>query len=359
MAIKIGTDTIINDNGKLQHSPSLTVSHPTSGSTVITVSKGKLETFGGELFGFTSGGHPHPMAPITSSLTDIQKFPFSISGGVATDIGNLQDDRSFSTGHSSPSHGYTTGGRTSGSIEDNMEKFPLIMTIGTSSVTGDLTDALIDTAGHNTASHGYVSGGQTALPTGSPLVGLIQKFPFSLDNGNAVNVGELVTNRSAAGGHSSADHGYVSAGYKAPPTPTGLNTIERFPFAITSGSAASVGTINPASAGLQRHAAMSSETDGFTANGAQYGSSPSTQVKKFPFSSNASVSGVQSYTGFFNSTTGISSTTEGYFVGGLPTGPNDPASTTIRKFSFAFNTPVSTDVGDLASGAFYMSGHQY
>ena len=43
MAIKTSTLTVINDDGKLQNSPSLTVSHPTSSNTVITVSKQKLE----------------------------------------------------------------------------------------------------------------------------------------------------------------------------------------------------------------------------------------------------------------------------------------------------------------------------
>ena len=93
--------------------------------------------FQGSVAGFTSGGS----APPTVNVID--KFPFSTDSN-ATDVGDLTQSRAFTTGQSSSTHGYTSGGY-SGPF-NTIDKFPFA-TNGNASDVGDLSQATQQNAG--------------------------------------------------------------------------------------------------------------------------------------------------------------------------------------------------------------------
>ena len=65
--------------------------------------------------------------------------------------------------------------------------------------------------GQSSATHGYTSGGYT---TGRDDT--IDKFPFSTD-ANATDIGQLSVARNGAAGQSSTTHGYSAGGYQPAP----------------------------------------------------------------------------------------------------------------------------------------------
>ena len=121
----------------------------------------------------------------------IDKFPFT-SDANATDVGDLTVPRYNSAGQSSSESGYTSGGRT-GFARNTIDKFPFSTDANATDV-GDLTLARYYPAGQSDVVNGfgYTSGGDS--PPG-PLVNVIDKFPFSLLDANATDVGDLSSNQ--------------------------------------------------------------------------------------------------------------------------------------------------------------------
>ena len=87
--------------------------------------------FQGSNYGYVSGANPGGGA-----LDTIDKYPFT-SDGNATDVGNLSVGRWQCAGQSSATHGYTSGGYTTGR-DDTIDKFPFSTDANATDV-GDLT----------------------------------------------------------------------------------------------------------------------------------------------------------------------------------------------------------------------------
>ena len=145
-------------------------------------------------FGYVTGGGNN------SSVVrnDIQKFSFA-SEAAATDIGSLTEGRTYMSGQSSETHGYTTGGQngfsgpTASVVSDRIDKFSFSSN-GNATDVGNLLQAkYAGSAGQSSTVSGYTSGG-------SPTTYHIEKFPFSTD-ANETDVGDLVTNRTYMTGH--------------------------------------------------------------------------------------------------------------------------------------------------------------
>jgi len=177
--------------------------------------------------GYISGGSP----PNTTSNV-IEKFSFS-SDGNSSDVGDLTVGRVYVNGTSSSSNGYTHGGSSNPpyvSGTDIIDKFPFSVDANATDV-GDLLAVIIQTSGQSSATHGYVSGGG-----GSPAtVNVIQKYPFSSD-ANSTDVGDLLGNRENGSGTSSSASGYNSGGYSSPPYVSSYNVIEKFTFSSDANS---------------------------------------------------------------------------------------------------------------------------
>lgn len=170
-----------------------------------------------EGFGFISGGID--TAPAASNVID--KHSFSTDGN-ATDVGDLTIARHYTTGQSSPTHGYTSGGWLPG-VSNVIDKFPFASS-GNASDVGDLTFGRQYGAGTSSTTHGYYSGGNP------PNTNVIEKFSFSSD-GNAADVGDLTGNFKGGVGVSSVDHGYHCGSADQPTSSLEVTRMNRFPFA--------------------------------------------------------------------------------------------------------------------------------
>jgi hypothetical protein len=191
--------------------------------------------------GYTSGGS-NTGFPIVGTNT-IDKFPFSADAN-ATDVGDLLGIRLDASGQSSSSNGYISGGQDQtpgGTGASNIiQKFPFSADANSTDV-GDLTVAKIQSSGQSSSTHGYTSGG--------PNSNIIEKFSFSTD-ANATDVGDLTQARYKPAGQSSTENGYAAGGYNsgnpAPPPPLqNFDTIDKFPFS-TDANATDVGNLTQA-----------------------------------------------------------------------------------------------------------------
>ena len=299
------------------------------------VTEGQFPPFQGSNYGYASGSS----ADYGAGDDDrIDKFPFA-SDGNATDVGNLSVGRGKSSGQSSATHGYTSGGNTgpgyNGSV-DTIDKFPFTSGFTTATDVGNLTGGRNKVAGQSSIGNGY------GYNTGGGNV--IDKFSFSTD-GNATVAGNTLTNRSWVAGQSSATHGYTSGNY--PPS----TVIDKFPFS-SDADATDVGDL-AVTRGIA--CGQSSATHGYTSGG--YTTGRDDTIDKFSFSTDGNATDIGQLSVARNGAAGQSSTTHGYSAGGYqPSGP----SNVIDKFPFASDfSGTATDVGDLTSGKYYGAGQQY
>ena len=287
----------------------------------------------GTIAGFASGGYTPTV------VNTIDKFTFGSSNN-ATDHGDLTLQRFANAGCSSATNGYTAGGDSGGgSYENTIDKFAFAST-GNATDVGDLTAGVGYTNGSSSVSHGFANSGINAT-VGQSGSNVINKFSFSAD-GNATDHGDLTTANYGAGGSSSNTHGYTSGGHTAPGgSPTNLNRIEKYSFAV---SATSVDhgdlTITSQAYGL------SSSTHGFAIN--------NTMIDKFAFSSNVTAVDIGDLSVTRYLVSGASSTTHGYGVGG-----RSPYTDTIDKFSFSQTSGTAADHGNLTVARAGVAATQY
>lgn len=171
--------------------------------------------------------------PSQVSFTSIEKFPF-FSDVFTSYIGDISSTGRSATGaQSSNIAGYITGGNleplSPTTILARIEKFPFSYEVGSMSI-GDLTQARSFCQGHTSATHGYTSGG---LITPTNRYNTIDKFPFSVD-ANATDVGDLIFTVGSHVGVSSLNFGYVVGGSSPTQSPVITNVIQKFPFATDS-----------------------------------------------------------------------------------------------------------------------------
>jgi len=196
---------------------------------------------------FITGGRRIGSSP--SADKSIEKFPFAISGGVSTDVGDLlRNGGQESKGHSSSTDGFISGGLvgTAPATRDasSIEKYPFSISGGTSSYIGNLLSPLSYHASSNSSTHAYSSGGLNGILNNT--VDIIQKFSFVNADNYAVEVGVIQYRRSGAAGSQSSSHGFVAGGFRQFVPNLGVINIDKFPFAIVSASTQDVGDLNVA-----------------------------------------------------------------------------------------------------------------
>lgn len=294
--------------------------------------------FPGTTFGFTSGGNDG-----ANRITNIDKFSFSTEG-TATDHGDLNTARNNIAGNSSKSDGYVAGGNPG---LTSIEKFSFSGTAVSSTLVGDISKNIYSQGAASTEYHGYLSSlGDGPIST----FGHLEKFRFSSDV-TGIHSADLAVNASyyARTGHSSSSHGYFSGGYYV-----GYRTnIERFPFSNDNNSVL-VGNISPARAYA---AGQSSLTHGYTSGGITLSpiSPRRNEIDKWSFANDTtSSSNVGTLDTARSSSAGVSSTTNGYTMGG-----SEPiVSRLVDKFPYANPFVSAIDVGDLFIAKSTHAGHQ-
>lgn len=208
--------------------------------------------------GFVSGGGPNS-PPITYS-TQIDKYPFAITNGSSIDVGDLASPVMGASGFSSETDGYTSGTITSPPYA--IEKFPFAITSGTATTHTNNPTITHYSGSHSDTENGYISGGgYGSIPAPFDVYTTIKKFPFAA-GASVTSIGNLSEKKETHSHHNSETHAYAAGGNGPGPTAPLTFSIDKFPFAITSGTASSVGTLTPPSASRNR-ASNSSTTNGF------------------------------------------------------------------------------------------------
>jgi hypothetical protein len=283
--------------------------------------------FQGTNYGYHFGAGPD-YSPNNGSL---QKISFA-SDGNSTNVANNTQGRDTWSGCSSETYGYCCGGYNAGTLYNIIDKFAFLSDTSFSDV-GDLIATNRTLGSSNNATYGYCHGGYPAHQN------VIQRFQM-VATANATDVGDLTVARSFCGGNSDVgnDYGYATGGYHTGQANNyGGNQIDRYAMA-SSGNAVDVGDMHTERAS---HASHSTETYGYQAGGGE--PSATNAIRKFAFGSSVTSTDVADLTVARFDTTGMSSTTYGYSAGGIWP---DSLNTTIDKYSFAADANA-TDVGDL------------
>ena len=298
--------------------------------------------------GYVSGG----AVSILTSRDTIEKFNLDVGETNATDIADLTVSRWATSGQSSSTHGYTTGGTTSPTdpytLYDIIDKFPFSSDANASDV-GNLTQGFQNGAGHQSSTHGYISGyGSTG----------VQKYPFASD-ANATEASRYTNGFNQSAGQSSSTHGYNSGGAYPSNVPPAANLeedrIDKFPFANNS-AASLVGDLSLA---RKICVGIESDTAGLTCGGSKSYAPPSSlpftgglinRVDKFPFATDANATDLSNLSTHCSQQAGISGSNEGFVCGGQtnsgPSAPLSSKSNLIQRVSYV-NSGLAIEIGDL------------
>lgn len=192
---------------------------------------------------------------------DIFKYPFSITGfSDFSDVGELNTARFHQTNFGDRFEGFIVQGQKippAGPPFDlkSVEKFPWSITSGTATSVGDVSET--STSGSPTpvftdnwteargivdipSSKGFTFGIRVG---GSLNIDSILSFPFSSAT-SFTDVGEMVTQRLQTGGwQSSSGYGWIGGGFES-------EAIDKFPFSITSGSSTDTAELNAYQPGI-------------------------------------------------------------------------------------------------------------
>ncbi len=168
-------------------------------------------------------------------------------------------------------------------------------------------------------------------------------MPITISGGVQLNAGVVLTpggsgGSGGSGGFQGSNFGYTSGGWISNVT----NIIDKFPFSSDS-NATDVGDLTSS---LRMTSGNSSSTDGYIVGG-----QGSSNIQKFSFSSDGNSSNVGTQSFYRYGTAGQSSTDHGYTTGGF----NPGALNIIDKFPFA-SDGTATDVGDLVVARAYFMG---
>lgn len=270
------------------------------------------------------------------SATPSQNFVQIVQGGTYTST-----PPGAYAGRQGSNYGYTAAGRNPGAPGPTgamytIDKFSF-SSDGDATDVGDVVTLTFSASGHSSDTDGYAAGG------GQPSYSnMIQKYSFASD-GNATDIGyDLFKARHyATSGAYSQTHGYVT-GASDPASAAATNDIEKYAF-TNNANGTDVGDLTVAKV---YRAGQNSTTDGYASGGVdQPGTNIVNVIDKYPFASDGNATDVGDVTpapvGRYGGS-GTSSTTHGYTAGGMaPSYIN-----VIDKFPFAADGNA-TDVGDI------------
>ena len=165
----------------------------------------------------------------------ISKFNTAVEAA-GTDVGDLLAADYRNSAHSSATHGYVSTGYPASNV---IEKWAFASD-GNSTDVGDATEAEMDAQGISSLDYGYITGGRPDVP--ATATNRVEKFSFASD-GNATDALDLFQGRHSGVGISSEEHGYTAGGATGQLSPTGTNTVDRFPFA-SDDNATDVGNLS-------------------------------------------------------------------------------------------------------------------
>ena len=243
--------------------------------------------------------------------------------------------------------GFLAGGPNAssfpGTSSSMIQSFPFATDAG-ADTGGDLLAIRSASAGTSSPTHGFSVSGYV----GGSVTGQIEKFPFAISSGTSVDIGDQAIATRNSNGNSSDTHGYVSGGFSTAPPPNVIDHIQKFPHS-SNANATDVGDLISNKYNLS---SSSSRNDGIAFLSGGQPPNIST-IQKWPFASDGnSVATGGDLLSANRAGSGSSSETHGYVAGGHPS----PNNQVIQKFPFAISSGTSTDVGDLAENNFSVTG---
>jgi len=369
-AIKLGTDNAPDTTGDIAYfdgSAWQRLAIGTPGQSLTMNQAGTLPhwgyCFGGDQFGYCHGGTDEPNLSVYTDTID--KFAFATDSN-ATDVGNLNEGRSYMGGFHSTTHGYAISGQRGNYWEPsnwngtrNIHKYSYASD-GDATFVGDTVPPVGD---DDRSCRGLVNAANT-MGYAAAFEGAnqtIQKISTVTDGNAVASIGTLYTGTAAASSACSASHGYIAGGHAAQPGggSNQTNIIQKFSF-VTDSNSTDVGDLTEVRS--HNDAGASSCTHGYTM-GFGGGGAPtdSDKIEKWPFASDANSTDVGDMTVSKGWGSGQSSKTHGYHSGGGYRNPGTslPAmSAIIEKFPFASDANA-TDSGDLTLARFGAAGTEY
>lgn len=231
----------------------------------------------------------------------------------------LTDNSSFADG----SLHYLTNQRELYVWDDNESKFYQLDEISDDKLSGGSSFTMLG------SSYGYAAGSRSSSKQ-------IERYSFVSD-GNATDVGDMLTSRKQPAGLSSSDAGYrISSGNS-----TGQLTSEKMLFASEASSSTSAVTANRSAT-----ASLHSADYGWLAGNG-------TEITKYAYTADTFSAETPTLAGTSYDMTGASSGTAGYAMGGYPF-PGSLGGNAIQKFPFA--SEAVTESGHLLQSVFKGAG---
>jgi hypothetical protein len=302
--------------------------------TVAPTSNPEIGGIGGLSDGYVSGGYS------TAYVANIDKFSFS-SNANASNFGNLTTNRSGPAGHSSSTHGYSSGGGEEGGFVNTIDRFAFGS--ATNAVDhGDCTESRYARAGSQTTIDGYSAGGSGP---GNSATQVIDKFAFG-SGANATYYGDLFSVSGNLAGASSSVDGYVCGGYVGGVGT--LGSIIKYAFGSSSSSTL-YGDLSTVKYAL---GCNSSATHGYATGGENNGRV--SIIDRFSFGSNGNALEFGDLVEPSYAVSSQSSTTDGYVSGGYITSNTNMVS----RFTFSSSFNNASDYCDLVVARAASAGQQ-
>lgn len=180
------------------------------------------------------------------SADDIEKFPFASESSIS-DVGSAAYTRYYTAGVANPTDGFICGGYSYPVVYRDIQKYPFAISSGTATDVGDLAHpaapslygSRYSAAGVSAPNDGFIVGGSSSLFALS-LQPDIYKFPYAISSANATDIGSLATLQYNGRSSTSPSDGFIHG--RSYPGNAAINT--KFPFAISSGTTTDTGAPN-------------------------------------------------------------------------------------------------------------------
>lgn len=281
----------------------------------------------------------------TPAFTDsVLSMPVA-SDTPTSSAGTLSSPRAFFSASSSTENAYNHGGRNP-SFNSDINKYSFSSEVTTANTNFPALWAY--SFGNMSPTHGYSLGGQSTPPT--IYRSNVYKYPFATAPGFSGTADLLPSGRAYGGGNSqqSTTNGYVDGG-RTPPSGSETGNVQN--IAYSSDTLSSQGPTPPIS--WHSSAGVSSSTNGYSIGG-YYPPSYRPYFMKWPFSSSSAIASLPSFITSLGYAAGAQTADNGYVMGGY-TGPPFSRKNDIYKFPFASENN-ETDVASLTVATGFGAG---
>ena len=263
------------------------------------------------------------------------------------------------------SFGFLAGGGPAPPYDNRklIQKFPFASDANAADTGGDLAQWNSSSAASSSPTHGYIAGGYWGPSSSGSTNGRIEKYPFAISSGTAALVGNTSINTYVPKGASSDTHGYQAGGLQ-PTSPQKTTDIDKYSHSSDE-DATKIGDLADTAPGEARYGYVpnSSRNVGVAFFSGGFNNPPAsggltTRIQRFPFATDEDAvdTGGDLIGGSYGlqDGAGTSSPTHAYVAGGSP--PYNTDITMIQKFPFSISSGTASDVGDLFLGTGRLRG---